>query len=134
MKTKDFSTSDRITFSRIEELLEVPDLLSIQTRAYQQFLQEFDASEAREDLGLQGVLNSVFPIEDSHRNYILEFNSYYLGQPKYTDNECIDRGVTYSAPLRVKLSLHITDENNKNDSSNKLGPTEESDVFSEIRG
>ena len=122
---KDFSTSDRITFSHIEELLEVPDLLSIQTKAYQKFLQEFDAPEAREDLGLQAVLNSVFPIEDSHRNYILEFNSYYLGQPKYTDDECIDRGVTYSAPLRVKLSLHITDENNKNEYAQSI----EQDVY-----
>ena len=73
MKAKESLENSRITFSHIEELLEVPDLLSIQTKAYQQFLQEFQAPEARGDFGLQGVLNSVFPIEDSHRNYILEF-------------------------------------------------------------
>ena len=106
-------------------MLEIPDLLAIQTKAYQQFLQEFDAPEARLDSGLQGVLNSVFPIEDSHMNYILEFNSYYLGQPKYTADECIDRGVTFSAPLRVKLSLHITDENNKNEYAQSI----EQDVY-----
>tara|TARA_X000001036_G_scaffold419272_1_gene438931 strand:+ start:32 stop:3811 length:3780 start_codon:yes stop_codon:yes gene_type:complete len=117
--------NNRISFSQIENLLEVPDLLSIQTKAYQKFIQEFVAPEAREDSGLQGVLNSVFPIEDSHRNYILEFNSYYLGRPKYTGNECIDRGVTYSAPLRVKLSLHITDENNKNEYAQSI----EQDVY-----
>ena len=117
--------NNRISFSQIENLLEVPDLLSIQTKAYQKFIQEFQAPEAREDSGLQGVLNSVFPIEDSHRNYILEFNSYYLGQPKYTANECIDRGVTYSSPLRVKLSLHITDENNKNEYAQSI----EQDVY-----
>ena len=115
METKDLSTNNRISFAHIPELLEVPDLLSIQTIAYQQFLQEFAAPEARDDLGLEAVLNNVFPIEDNHRNYVLEYNSYYLGQPKYTGDECIDRGVTYSAPLRVKLSLHITDENNKNE-------------------
>ena len=60
-----------------------------------------------------------------HRNYILEFNSYYLGQPKYTADECIDRGVTFSAPLRVKLSLHITDENNKNEYAQSI----EQDVY-----
>ena len=125
MEAKEFSTNNRITFSHIEELLEVPDLLSIQTRAYQQFLQEFEAPEARGDFGLEGVLNNVFPIEDNHKNYILEFNSYYLGQPKYTADECIDRGVTYSSPLRVKLSLHITDENNKNEYAQSI----EQDVY-----
>jgi len=119
------SNNGRVSFSHIEELLEIPDLLAIQTKAYQQFLQEYEAPEARKDLGLQGVLNSVFPIEDSHRNYILEFNSYYLGQPKYTPDECVDRGVTFSAPLRVKLSLHITDENNKNEYAQSI----EQDVY-----
>ncbi len=125
MKAKESLENSRITFSHIEELLEVPDLLSIQTKAYQQFLQEFQAPEGRGDFGLQGVLNSVFPIEDNHRNYVLEFNSYYLGQPKYTANECIDRGVTFSSPLRVKLSLHITDENNKNEYAQSI----EQDVY-----
>jgi len=119
------SNNGRVSFSHIEELLEIPDLLAIQTKAYQQFLQEYEAPEARKDFGLQGVLNSVFPIEDSHRNYILEFNSYYLGQPKYTADECIDRGVTFSSPLRVKLSLHITDENNKNEYAQSI----EQDVY-----
>ena len=125
MEAKEFSTNNRITFSHIEELLEVPDLLSIQTRAFQQFLQEFEAPEARGDFGLEGVLKNVFPIEDNHKNYILEFNSYYLGQPKYTADECIDRGVTYSSPLRVRLSLHITDENNKNEYAQSI----EQDVY-----
>ena len=125
MKAKESLENSRITFSHTEELLEVPDLLSIQTKAYQQFLQEFQAPEARGDFGLQGVLNSVFPIEDNHRNYILEFNNYYLGQPKYTADECIDRGVTFSSPLRVNLSLHITDENNKNEYAQSI----EQDVY-----
>ena len=125
MDSLNVSNNGRVSFSHIEELLEIPDLLAIQTKAYQQFLQEYEAPEARKDFGLQGVLNSVFPIEDSHRNYILEFNSYYLGQPKYTADECIDRGVTFSSPLRVKLSLHITDENNKNEYAQSI----EQDVY-----
>ena len=125
METKELLIKNRTTFSHIEEILAVPDLLAIQTIAYQQFLQEFMAPEAREDSGLQGVLNSVFPIEDSHRNYVLQFNSYFFGQPKYTPDECIDRGVTFSAPLRVKLSLHITDENNKNEYAQSI----EQDVY-----
>ena len=125
MESLNVSKNNRVTFTHIQELLEIPDLLAIQTKAYQQFLQEFEATEARKDLGLQAVLNNVFPIEDSHRNYILEFNSYYLGQPKYTGDECIDRGVTFSAPLRVKLSLHITDESNKNEYAQSI----EQDVY-----
>ena len=125
METKEFFIKNRTSFSHIDEMLAVPDLLAIQTIAFQQFLQEFMAPEAREDSGLQGVLNSVFPLEDSHRNYVLQYNSYYLGQPKYTPDECIDRGVTFSAPLRVKLSLHITDENNKNEYAQSI----EQDVY-----
>ena len=105
---------ERVSFSKISAFVDVPDLLSIQTRAYQQFLQEWVPQEARKPKGLEGVFRNVFPIEDSHRNYILEYKHYFLGKPKYSPNECMDRGVTYSAPLRVRLALHITDENNKN--------------------
>ena len=105
---------ERGSFSKIPAFVDVPDLLSIQTRAYQQFLQEWIPYEARNPIGLEGVFKDVFPIEDSHKNYILEYKNYYLGKPKYSPDECMDRGVTYSAPLRVRLALHITDENNKN--------------------
>ena len=63
MGSLNISKNGRVSFSHIEELLEIPDLLAIQTKAYQQFLQEYDAPEARKDFGLQGVLDSVFPIE-----------------------------------------------------------------------
>ena len=116
---------ERESFSKIPAFVDVPDLLSIQTKAYQQFLQEWIPQEAREQIGLEGVFNNVFPIEDSHRNYILQYKTYYLGQPKYTPDECMDRGVTYSAPLRVRLALHITDENNKNEYAQSI----EQDVY-----
>ena len=66
-------------------------------------------------MGLEGVFRDVFPLEDSHRNYILDYNNYILGLPKYSPDECIDRGVTYSVPLKVRLTLNITDEENKNE-------------------
>ena len=116
---------ERESFSKIPAFVDVPDLLSIQTWAYQQFLQEWIPNEARKPIGLEGVFRNVFPIEDSHRNYILEYKNYYLGQPKYSPNECMDRGVTYSAPLRVRLALHITDENNKNEYAQSI----EQDVY-----
>ncbi len=114
MKANTNQINKRVSFSKISAFVDVPDLLSIQTRAYQHFLQEWIPYEARQPIGLEGVFRNVFPIEDSHRNYILEYKYYYLGQPKYNPDECMDRGVTYSAPLRVRLALHITDENNKN--------------------
>jgi DNA-directed RNA polymerase subunit beta len=66
-------------------------------------------------VGLEGVFRDVFPLEDSHRNYILDYDNYILGLPKYSPDECIDRGVTYSVPLKVRLTLNITDEENKNE-------------------
>ena len=114
MKANTNQINKRVSFSKISAFVDVPDLLSIQTRAYQHFLQEWIPYEARQPIGVEGVFRNVFPIEDSHRNYILEYKYYYLGQPKYNPDECMDRGVTYSAPLRVRLALHITDENNKN--------------------
>ncbi|MBH09244.1 MAG: DNA-directed RNA polymerase subunit beta [Candidatus Marinimicrobia bacterium] len=116
---------DRKSFSRISTFVDVPDLLAIQTKAFQQFLQEWVPQEARKPYGLEGVFQNVFPIEDAHRNYILEYKTYFLGQPKYTPDECMDRGVTYSAPLRVRLALHITDESNKN----KYAQSIEQDVY-----
>ena len=117
--------TERKSYSRIPAFVDVPDLLSIQTAAFQQFLQEWVPQEARTPIGLEGVFRNVFPIEDAHRNYILEYKTYFLGQPKYTPDECMDRGVTYSAPLRVRLALHITDENNKN----KYAQSIEQDVY-----
>ena len=125
MKASTEKFSIRESFSKIPAFVNVPDLLSIQTKAYQQFLQEWVPIEAREQIGLEGVFQNVFPIEDSHRNYILEYNSYYLGKPKYSPDECMDRGVTYSAPLRVRLALHITDESNKNEYAQSI----EQDVY-----
>ena len=71
---------ETVPVSDRKQLILLPDsyINKQSAKAYQQFLQEFEAPEARGDFGLQGVLDSVFPIEDSHRNYILEYNSYYL--------------------------------------------------------
>ena len=125
MRATTNQSAERESFSKIPAFVDVPDLLSIQTWAYQQFLQEWIPNEARKPIGLEGVFKNVFPIEDSHRNYILEYKNYFLGQPKYSPNECMDRGVTYSAPLRVRLALHITDENNKNEYAQSI----EQDVY-----
>ena len=87
--------TERKSYSRIPAFVDVPDLLSIQTKAFQQFLQEWVPQEARIPIGLEGVFRNVFPIEDAHRNYILEYKTYFLGQPKYTPDECC---LLYTSP------------------------------------
>ncbi len=107
--------TQRVTFSRIPSIVDIPDLLAVQTESFQDFIQEFQAEDERQLIGLEEVFQSAFPIEDPHRNYVLEYKSYVLGLPKYNPEECIDRGVTFSVPLKARLILHITDEDNKNE-------------------
>jgi len=107
--------TQRVTFSRITSIVGIPDLLAVQTGSFQDFIQEYIPEDERESIGLEEVFNNAFPIEDPHRNYVLEFKSYFLGLPKYGPGECIDRGITYSVPLKARLILHITDEDNKNE-------------------
>src|SRR6056297_3983881 len=88
----------------------MPDLLAIQTHAFENFLQRKVPPQARKDVGLQAAFNNIFPIEDSHGNYKLEFKYYTLGEERYSISECIDRGVSYTVPLKVRLVLHVSEE------------------------
>ena len=114
MRTTTHDVLKTVSFQKTPSYIDLPDLLDIQTNSYEKFLQLDIPEDERQNIGLEEVFNNVFPIEDSYRNYVLEYKSYYLGIPKHTADECVDRGVTYSAPLRVRLILHITDEENRN--------------------
>ena len=103
----------RHDFASVNVKEEVPDLLEIQLASYEEFLQENVLAEKRMKKGLEAVFRSMFPVEDNHRNYVLEYKSYYLGLPKYTMKECLDRRISYSVPLKVKFVLHITNENDR---------------------
>ncbi|MCK5346068.1 MAG: DNA-directed RNA polymerase subunit beta, partial [Candidatus Heimdallarchaeota archaeon] len=118
-------SNNRVSFQKIPSIVDIPDLLGVQLDSYKLFLQEDTFEDERQKIGLEEVFQNVFPIEDSHRNYILEYKSYYLAPPKYSPDECIERGVTYSAPLKVKLVLHITDEENRNEYAQSI----EQDVY-----
>ncbi len=83
----------------------MPHLLDIQTRAFEALLQLDAASHDREDIGLERVFKDLFPITDVHENFSLEFVRYSLGEPKYSVEECIERDMTYSAPLKATLQL-----------------------------
>ncbi len=101
---------ERKSFSKIETDLQMPDLLSVQLDSFNNFLQIGVEENERKLIGLNEVLENIFPIEDSHKNYTLEYKGYFFGTSKYSPEECMDRGVTYAVPLKVRLVLHITDE------------------------
>src|ERR671932_439844 len=102
----------QISFAKLEGGMEMPHLLDIQTRAFEALLQLDAASHDREDVGLERVFKDLFPITDVHENFSLEFVRYSLGEPKYSVEECIERDMTYSAPLKATLQLVINEEVN----------------------
>src|SRR5690349_21607071 len=99
----------RRTFERIKKIIDIPNLIEIQKRSYEEFLQTDVAPEARRDQGLQAVFKSVFPIKDFNETASLEFVGYSLGTPKYDVDECHQRGMTFAAPLKVTIQLVIWD-------------------------
>src|SRR5512141_148268 len=99
-----------ISFAKLDQGMNMPHLLDIQTRAFESLLQLDAASLNREDIGLERVFKDLFPITDVHENFSLEFKSYMLGYAKYSVAECIERDMTYSAPLKATLQLVIFEE------------------------
>src|SRR3982751_3697484 len=99
----------QISFAKLDQGMDMPHLLDIQTRAFEALLQLDAASHDREDIGLERVFKDLFPITDVHENFSLEFVRYSLGEPKYTVEECIERDMTYSAPLKATLQLVINE-------------------------
>jgi len=105
-------TLKQISFGKLDEGMEMPHLLDIQTRAFEALLQLDAAAHDREDVGLERVFKDLFPIADVHENYSLEFVRYSLGEPKYSVEECIERDMTYSAPLKATLQLIVNEDVN----------------------
>src|SRR5437773_175917 len=99
----------RKDFGKIPSIVEIPNLIEVQKRSYETFLQKDASSDRREENGLQAVFKSVFPIADYNDNALLEFDSYHFGDPKYTVEECHDRGMTFAIPLKVTLRLVVFD-------------------------
>jgi DNA-directed RNA polymerase subunit beta len=115
MLLSDTMTSTRKSFAKIQSPAELPDLLDIQLRSFKEFLQhDVDPSE-RTPQGLQGVFEGVFPIIDSRENFRLDFIEYYIDPPKYSVEECQERGTTFSVALKAKLRLSIKDEQDTSD-------------------
>ncbi|HOS84004.1 MAG TPA: DNA-directed RNA polymerase subunit beta, partial [Bacteroidales bacterium] len=102
-------TKERISFASIKNKLEYPDFLEIQIKSFNEFFKINSTPEERKYEGLSSVFNENFPIADTRNNFILEFLDYQLDPPRYSIEECLDRGLTFSVPLKAKLKLYCTD-------------------------
>lgn len=108
----------RLNFAKIEKIMDIPNLIDVQRQSYENFLQKDVTPEERQEIGVQAVFKSVFPIRDFNETASLEFVSYALGEPKYEVEECRQRGMTYAAPLKVMVRLvtyETDDEERKGD-------------------
>jgi DNA-directed RNA polymerase subunit beta len=103
----------RINFAKVNRLVDYPDFLDVQLQSFKDFFQLETPAESRSKEGLFKVFAENFPIGDSRENFLLEFIDYSVDPPKYTVDECIERGLTYSVPLKAKLRLSCRDEDNE---------------------
>ncbi|MCX7794790.1 MAG: DNA-directed RNA polymerase subunit beta, partial [Thermodesulfovibrionales bacterium] len=98
---------ERLNFGKVKTILDVPYLIEYQKRSFEEFLQKDVPPEKRENKGLQAAFKDVFPITDYNEMISLEFISYSIGEPKFTERECLDKGIDYSAPIKVKVRLNF---------------------------
>ncbi len=105
----DSQVKPRINFASVKNHYPYPDFLEVQLKSFRDFLQLETAPEKRNNEGLYKVFAENFPIADTRNNFVLEFLDYYIDPPRYTIEECLDRGLTYSVPLKAKLKLYCTD-------------------------
>src|SRR5262245_27798708 len=99
----------RKNYGKITKIIEIPNLIDIQKQSYDKFLQSNVPPNERQDVGLQGVFKSVFPIRDFNGTSELSFVGYNLEKPKYDVDECRQRGMTFAAPIKVDIELMIFD-------------------------
>ena len=103
------SKQPRVNFARVKNPYPYPDFLEVQLQSFRDFLQLDTPTEKRKNEGLYKVFSENFPIADTRNNFVLEFLDYFIDPPRYTIDECLDRGLTYSVPLKAKLKLYCTD-------------------------
>ena len=100
---------NRVNFGSVKNPMPLPDFLDVQLKSFKDFLQLDTPPEERKNDGLYKVFAENFPITDTRNNFVLEFLDYYIDPPRYTIDECLERGLTYSVPLKAKLKLYCTD-------------------------
>ncbi|MFT3691599.1 MAG: DNA-directed RNA polymerase subunit beta [Kofleriaceae bacterium] len=122
----------RKSFAKLDQVIEIPNLIDIQKRSYDKFLQLDIPADKREDIGIQGVFKSVFPIKDFSETSSLEFVSYNLEKPKYDVDECRARGMTFAAPIKVIIRLVVWDVNEETGVQSIRDVKEQEVYFGEI--
>ena len=105
-----YSTNNRLNFASATDIPDYPDFLDIQIKSFSDFFQLETKSDERTDEGLFNTFMENFPISDSRNQFVLEFLDYFVDPPRYSIQECIERGLTYSVPLKARLKLYCTDE------------------------
>ncbi|MCD8266412.1 MAG: DNA-directed RNA polymerase subunit beta [Prevotellaceae bacterium] len=103
------SKGDRVNFATVKNPIPYPDFLEVQLKSFNDFLQLDTPPEERKNDGLYKVFSENFPIADTRNNFVLEFLDYYIDPPRYSIEECLERGYTYAVPLKAKLKLYCTD-------------------------
>ncbi len=101
--------NQRVNFASVKKPMPYPDFLDVQLKSFRDFLQLDTPSELRKNDGLYKVFAENFPIADTRNNFVLEFLDYYIDAPRYSIEECLERGLSYSVPLKAKLKLYCTD-------------------------
>ncbi len=107
------NNQERISFATIEQIIAYPDFLDVQLESFREFFQLETSSENRANEGLYKVFKENFPISDTRNIFVLEFLDYFVDPPRYTIAECIERGLTYSVPLKAKLRLSCNDKDHE---------------------
>jgi DNA-directed RNA polymerase subunit beta len=118
----------RVDLSKIDKVLEIPNLIQVQHESYNEFLQLDIPVERRKDTGLQTVFKSIFPIADYNGRASLEFVSYTIGAPKWNEDECRERGMTFAAPIKVTVQLVIFDVDERT-AARTIRDVKEQEVF-----
>ena len=127
-RVKSESARTRVDFSKIQTQVAIPDLIEIQKSSYEQFLQKKVLPEHREDVGLQASFTSVFPISDYNDSAVLEYLDYSMGTLKYDTRECLERGMTFAVPLKIRVRLIVWEMDEKG-SSKKVKDVREQEVY-----
>ena len=129
-RLKSFTSKRKIrrSFSKIKQIVQMPNLIEVQRESYKSFLQMYTEPSNREDIGLEAVFRSVFPIDDFAGRANLNYVSYNLEKPKYDVDECQQRGLTFASALRVTMRLEVWDIDEETDAKT-LRDIKEQDVY-----
>jgi DNA-directed RNA polymerase subunit beta len=117
----------RKSFGRVKEILPVPNLIEIQKRSFERFLQKESSPNKRQDIGLQAAFNSVFPVVDYNETASIEFIEYVLGESKYDIKESLQKGINYAAPLKIRVKLNLWEK--KESGEKNLRESREQEVY-----